>query len=68
MATPESKDPKQDRKRFILGRIGTGAFAFGVFLSGWMAMRTNDWRQMLLWTVIAAGCGWFASRFALWGR
>jgi hypothetical protein len=68
MATPPPNDPKRDQKKFILGRALTGVFAFGVFLSGWMAMRTNDWRQMALWTVIAVGCGWFASRFAAWGR
>jgi len=65
MAPP---DPKRDANRKTLGRIAMGAFAFGVFFSGFMAMRTNDWRQMLLWTVIAAGCGWFASRFAAWSR
>jgi hypothetical protein len=51
-----------------MGRVLTGLSAFGVFLSGYMAMKTTDWRQMLLWTVIAVGCGWFASRFATWGR
>jgi len=65
MAPP---DPKRDRTRTFLGRAGVGVFAFGVFLSGWMAMRTRDWREMLLYTVVAAGCGWFASRFAAWSR
>jgi hypothetical protein len=64
MATP---DPKNDARR-LLGRILTGLFAFGVFFSGYMAMKTSDWRQMLLWTVIAAGSGYFASRFAARGR
>ena len=65
MAPP---DPKKDARRRALGRAGTGFFALGVFLSGYMAMKTTDWRQMLLWTVLAAGCGWFASRFAIWSR
>jgi hypothetical protein len=64
MAPP---DPKNDNRR-LLGRILTAVFAFGVFFSGFMAMKTNDWRQMLLWTVIAAGSGYFASRVAAWGR
>jgi hypothetical protein len=64
MAPP---DPKRENRKTI-GRGLTGLFAFGVFVSGYMAMKTSDWRQMLLWTVIAAGCGWFASRFAAWGR
>jgi hypothetical protein len=65
MPTP---DPAKDARRKLLGRIGTGVCAFGVFLAGFMAMKTNDWREMLLWTVLAAGCGWFASRFAIWSR
>ena len=65
MAPP---DPKNGRTRVLLGRIGTGISAFGVFISGWMAMRTNDWRQIALFTVIAVGCGYFASRFAAWTR
>ncbi len=68
MPTPAPHEPKRDSKRFILGRTLTGLCAFGVFFCGWMAMRATDWRQMVLWTVIAAGCGWFASRFATWGR
>ena len=68
MPTPAPNDSKRTRNRQLVGRAATGISAFGVFLSGWMAMRSNDWRQMLLWTVIAAGCGWFASRFAAWGR
>jgi hypothetical protein len=64
MAPP---DPKPESRK-TLGRALTGLFAFGVFGAGYMAMRTNDWRQMLLWTVIAAGCAWFASRFSAWSR
>ena len=61
-------DSKKDARRRILGKAGTGVCALGVFLAGYMAMKTGDWRQMLLWTVLAAGCAWFASRFAIWGR
>ncbi len=68
MPTPAPNDPNRDANRRTLGKIGAGVCAFGVFLSGWMAMRTDDWRQMALWTVIAVGCGWFASRFAAMGR
>jgi hypothetical protein len=68
MATPPPPDPKRERTRFVLARVATGLFAFGVFLSGYMAMKTSDWRQMVLWTVIAAGCAWFASRLAAMGR
>ncbi|MGB8930648.1 MAG: hypothetical protein WCC48_05295 [Anaeromyxobacteraceae bacterium] len=65
MAQP---DPSRDGTRKLVGRIGTVACAFGVFLAGWMGMRTSDWRQIALWTVIAVGCAWFASRFAAWTR
>jgi hypothetical protein len=68
MATPASNDPKHDRTRPLLWRGLTGLLAFGVFMSGWMAMRTQDWRQMVLWTVIAAGCAWFASRTSIRSR
>jgi hypothetical protein len=67
MAPPAPQDPKRDRTSLIR-RAGTAVFAFGIFISGWMGMQTEDWRQMVLWVVIAAGCGWFASRLAAWGR
>ncbi|HSM92709.1 MAG TPA: hypothetical protein VLT47_07430 [Anaeromyxobacteraceae bacterium] len=68
MPTPAPNDPKRDDTRRLTGRIGSGLFAFGVFVSGYMAMKTSDWRQVALWTVIAAGCAWFASRLAAMGR
>jgi len=68
MGPPVPQDPKKVGKRQLIGRVGTGVFAFGIFMSGWMAMRNDDWRQMLLWAVVATGCGWFASRFATWSR
>jgi hypothetical protein len=29
------------------------ASAFAVFICGWLAMRTSDWRQMVLWSALA---------------
>ena len=67
MAPPASQDPKRDRTN-LLRRAGTGVFALGIFTAGWMGMQTEDWRQMVLWVVIAGGCGWFATRLAHWDR
>jgi len=47
----------------LLARIGMYASAFGVFLCGWMAMKTDDWRIMVGLTAVAAVAGMAASAF-----
>jgi hypothetical protein len=45
-------------------QAGFVASALAVFTCGWLAMHTNDWRLMLLYTVLALG----AAALATWVR
>ncbi len=47
----------------LLPRIGMYASAFGVFLCGWLAMKTEDWRLIVGLTALAAVAGLAASAF-----
>ncbi len=47
----------------LLSRFGMYASAFGVFLCGWLAMKTDDWRIMVGLTALAAVAGIAASAF-----
>ncbi len=42
-------------------QAGFVASALAVFTCGWLAMHTNDWRLMLLYTVLALGAAALAS-------
>jgi hypothetical protein len=48
----------------LLSRAGMAASALAVFTCGWLAMRTDDWRYMLLFTGLALVCGMIASAFS----
>jgi hypothetical protein len=41
----------------ILAKAGVALSAFGIFACGWLAMRTDDWRQVVLFSVLALGAG-----------
>ena len=47
-----------------LAKAGMVAAALAVFTCGWLAMRTDDWRQMILFSVLALGAGAIASAFS----
>jgi len=47
----------------LLARFGMYACAFGVFLCGWLAMKTDDWRIMVGLTALAGVAGIAASAF-----
>jgi NADH:ubiquinone oxidoreductase subunit 4 (subunit M) len=47
-----------------LAKAGVVASAFGVFIGGWLAMRTDDWKQIVLFSALALGAGYLASAFS----
>jgi hypothetical protein len=50
--TPDPERSSRPPSRFA-ARAAFVASAFAVFICGWLAMRTNDWRQMVLWSALA---------------
>jgi hypothetical protein len=49
-------------------RVGMFASAFGVFVCGWMAMQSSDWKVIVGLTVLAGLAGLAAQAFARMGR
>jgi NADH:ubiquinone oxidoreductase subunit 4 (subunit M) len=47
-----------------MAKLGMALGAFGVFTCGWLAMRTDDWRKMLAYTLLAMGAAMAASAFS----
>lgn len=48
----------------LLARLGLGASAFLVFVCGWFAMKSEDWRVTLGLTLLAGVAGAVASGFS----
>lgn len=51
-----------------LAQLGVAASALAIFTCGWLAMRTEDWRQVVLFSVLALGAGAAASAFSRHAR
>jgi len=47
-----------------LAQLGVAASALAIFTCGWLAMRTDDWRQIVFFSVLALGAGAVASAFS----
>ncbi len=47
-----------------LAKAGMVAAAFAVFTCGWLAMSTDDWKQVVLYSALALGAGFLASAFS----
>ena len=47
-----------------LAKAGVVASAFAVFTAGWLGMKTDDWRKMALYALLALGAGLAASAFS----
>jgi hypothetical protein len=52
-----------ERVRAASARAGVVAGAFAVFLCGWLAMRSTDWKQIVLFSALALVAGAVASAF-----
>jgi hypothetical protein len=51
-----------------LAKAGVAAAAFAVFTCGWLGMKTDDWRKMTLYAVLALASGAVASAFSRHAR
>ena len=51
-----------------LAKVGQLVSAFGLFLCGFLAMQTTDWRKIVLYAVLALGAGLAASIFSRMAR
>jgi hypothetical protein len=58
-----SRPPRSDAVR-LAARAGHLAAIGAVFAGGWFAMRTNDWRQIALYTGLAVLGGVLAAAFS----
>jgi NADH:ubiquinone oxidoreductase subunit 4 (subunit M) len=61
---PHVPPPAPDTLRRLSSRAGFLASAFAVFTCGWLAMRTDDWKRMILYSVLALGAAALASAFS----
>lgn len=48
----------------LAAQAGMAVAALGVFTCGWLAMRTDDWRKMVLFTALAMGAALVGSAFS----
>jgi hypothetical protein len=55
--------PRSPASRW-LAQAGFVASALAVFLCGWLGMKTNDWRLMLAYAVLAVGAALLATAFS----
>ena len=46
-----------------LAKLGVALSAFGIFTCGWLAMSTDDWRRIVLYSLLALGAGAAAWRW-----
>lgn len=60
--------PTESRVRRLAQQAGFFASAFAVFTCGWLAMRSEDWRRVLLFSLLALGAAALASAFSRRGR
>ena len=61
MRLTERPTPSRGRR---FAQLGFYASAFAVFTCGWLGMRTNDWRFMILYAVLALGAAALTAAFA----
>jgi len=59
--TAMSDPARRDRIRRTASRIGVGVAAFTVFTSGWIAMKSDDWRTITVVSILALVAGVIAS-------
>ena len=55
-------DPvRRDKTRRIASKIGVVVSSFAVFTAGWIAMKSDDWRTIVLVSILALVAGVVAS-------
>jgi hypothetical protein len=59
-----TEPPEQNLFRQVASRAGFIGSALAVFTCGWLAMRSDDWKRMVLFSALALVAGALASAFA----
>ena len=54
----------KDKVRRIASKIGVGVSAFCVFTAGWVAMKSDDWKTIVVVSVLALVAGVVASKLS----
>jgi hypothetical protein len=57
-------DPKRPPFQQFASRAGFLLSALAVFTCGWLAMQTNDWKRILLFSALAVVAGALAAAFS----
>lgn len=58
-----TSDPSEGRLRRVAAQVGVALSAFAVFLCGWLAMRSDAWPRVILFSVLALVAAGLASVF-----
>jgi hypothetical protein len=61
---PRPEPPEENLFRVVAARAGFVGSALAVFTCGWLAMRTDDWRRMVVFAALALAAGALASAFS----
>jgi hypothetical protein len=61
---PTPEPPQENLFRQIAGRAGFIGSALAVFTCGWLAMRADDWKRIVLFSALALVAGALASAFS----
>lgn len=56
--------PPERPGRRVAAKAGFVLSAFAVFACGWLAMRTSDWRKIVLYSLLALGAAVLANAFS----
>jgi hypothetical protein len=65
---PDPKDQPPSGPSRAVAKLGMALSALGVFTCGWLAMRTDDWRMMAVYTVLALAAAMVGSTFSRLAR
>jgi hypothetical protein len=52
---------RQDKIRRVASKIGVVVSSFAVFTAGWIAMKSDDWRTIVLVSILALVAGLIAA-------
>lgn len=63
MPSPDTATPRHSFRR-IATQAGFVASAFAVFTCGWLAMRADDWKMIVLFSILAVGGAALTSVFS----
>lgn len=58
----------KEKVRRIASKIGVGVSAFCVFTAGWVAMKSDDWKTIVVVSVLALVAGVVASKLSAGSR